>query len=246
MTKEENLNRIHCVLTEPQDSANIGSVCRAIKTMGITHLDIVGERDYDISRLKSLSVHAFDVWENAKIYKTLDDALEGSSLSIAFTRRKGKFRKLSSWSPLEFVQFVEKFPAGVISLVFGRENNGLSDEEVEKCNAVCTIETSPEFPSLNLAQSVQIAAYMLYSNLSDYEKTEHSISKSAIDESTKNAIASLSQMHFFKEDSDEKHSYEIFIRDFLSRGGFSISEKQRIDKFFTKLSKIALYKNQQK
>lgn len=242
MTKEENLNRIHCVLVEPQDSANIGSVCRAIKTMGITHLDVVGEREYDEARLKSLSVHAFDVWENAKIYKTLDDALKSSSLSIAFTRRKGKFRKLSAWSPSDFVKMVEKFPEGQISLVFGRENNGLSDAEVEKCNAVCTIETSLAFPSLNLAQSVQIAAYMLYSNLSDYEKTEHCISKNAIDESTANAIAALSEMQFFKEDSDEKHSYEIFIRDFLSRGGFSISEKQRIDKFFTKLSRIARYK----
>lgn len=245
MTKLENLNRIHCVLVEPQDSANIGSVCRAIKTMGITHLDIVGIREYDEDRLKSLSVHAFDVWQNAKLFKTLGDALEGSSLSIAFTRRKGKFRKLSSWNPKEMVSIIEKFPEGKISLVFGRENNGLNDKEVEECNAVTTIETSPEFPSLNLAQSVQIVAYMLYSNLSDYETISHSITESAIKESTENAITSLETMHFFKENSDEKHSYEIFIRDFLSRGGFSQSEKNRIDKFFTKLSRIALFKNQQ-
>lgn len=246
MTKEENLNRIHVVLTEPQDSANIGSVCRAIKTMGITHLDIVGVREYDEARLKSLSVHAFDIWENAKIYRTLDEALSSSSLSVAFTRRKGKFRKLSTWSPSSFVEQVEKFPDGIISLVFGRENNGLNDDEVEKCNAVCTIETSPIFPSLNLAQSVQIAAYMLYSNLSDYETTSRTISKEAIEESAKNAVSALSDMQFFKENSDEKHSYEVFIKDFLARGGFSIAEKNRIDKFFKKLSLIALYKNQHK
>ena len=129
MTRDENLNRIKVVLQEPQDSANIGSVCRAIKTMGITHLTVVGKREYNIDRLKSLSVHAFDLWEKATIVETLDDALKGTALSVAFTRRKGRYRKLSSWSPLELAGIVEKYPDGEIALVFGRENNGLTDEE---------------------------------------------------------------------------------------------------------------------
>ena len=242
MTRDENLNRIKVVLQEPQDSANIGSVCRAIKTMGITHLTVVGKREYNIDRLKSLSVHAFDLWEKATIVETLDDALKGTALSVAFTRRKGRYRKLSSWSPLELAGIVEKYPDGEIALVFGRENNGLTDEEVEKCNAVCTIETSPIFPSLNLAQSVQIGAYMLFSNIKDHNNLPHAIGREKIDETTESAIDALSLIGFFKESSDEKESYTNFIKDFLSRGGFSESERQRIDKFFTKLSLISRFK----
>lgn len=243
MTREENLNRIKIVLQEPQDSANIGSVCRAIKTMGITHLTVVGVRDYDENRLKSLSVHAYDIWENAKIVKTLDDALDGTSLSVAFTRRKGKYRKLSSWNPKELVDIVQKFGNGEIALVFGRESNGLTDDEVNKCNAVCTIETSPIFPSLNLAQSVQIGAYMLFSNLKDHNNPPETIQKEEIEDSVFKAINALDMMSFFKEGSDEMESYQTFIKDFLARGGFSKSEKNRIDKFFYKLSMIAKYKN---
>lgn len=242
MLSKENLDRINIILVEPNDSANIGSVCRAIKTMGITHLTVVKCKEYDEERLKSLSVHAFDIWENATITTTLDEALKGSALSVAFTRRKGKFRKLASWSPSEFVEVVNTFPEGKISLVFGRESNGLNDIEVEKCNAVCTIETSPIFPSLNLAQSVQIAAYMLYSNLKDYDNPKHAIDNIAIEESTNKAINSLSEMGFFKENSDERDNYHTFIKDFMARGAFSKSEQARIDRFFEKLSLIARYK----
>ena len=56
-------------------------------------------------------------------------------------------------------EFVKKYREGEIALVFGRESNGLSDEEVSMCNSICTIETSDKFPSLNLSQAVQIACY---------------------------------------------------------------------------------------
>lgn len=242
MMREQNLNRIKIVLQEPQDSANIGSVCRAIKTMGITHLTVVGQREYDEGRLKSLSVHAYDIWENAKIVDTLETALKGTSLSVAFTRRKGKFRKLSAWTPLELANIVQNYGDGEIALVFGRENNGLTDDEVNLCNAVCTIETSPLFPSLNLAQSVQIGAYTLFTNIKDYNNKPHTISREEVFDSTSIATNSLANMGFFKDGTDEKEMYTTFITDFLSRAGFTMSEKKRIDKFFDKLYHIALYK----
>ena len=62
--------RIEIVLVETQDGANIGSVCRAMKTMGLVNLTIVGDREYDENRVRTLALHASDLWENAKRTKT--------------------------------------------------------------------------------------------------------------------------------------------------------------------------------
>ena len=243
MTKTENLNRIKIVLAEPQDSANIGSVCRAMKTMGIKKLCVICNKEYDISRINSLAVHAKDLWENAEKCTDLDSALSSVALSVALTRRKDKFRKLSSWTPKELSEVIKQYPDGEIALVFGRENNGLTDEEVEKCNAVCTIETSDEFPSLNLAQSVQIICYTLFTNISDYNNPPRAVCRDEIEKSTNAALDLLSDMSFFKTSSDERSSYHTFIKDFLSRAALSKSELNRIDKFFKKAHDIAMYKN---
>src|SRR5690554_4174681 len=99
MDWQDQLNRIQIVLVEPQDGANIGSVCRAMKTMGITNLVIVGEREYNENRVRTMALHARDVWEKAVRYPTLQEALERSVLTVAMTRRRGKFRKAAAYSP---------------------------------------------------------------------------------------------------------------------------------------------------
>ena len=66
-----NLDRIQIVLVETQDAANVGAVCRAMKTMGITKLAIVSDSDYDIVRIKTLSLHAYDVYEHHVRYASL-------------------------------------------------------------------------------------------------------------------------------------------------------------------------------
>ena len=239
----ENLSRISVVLVEPQDSQNIGSVCRAMKCMGVNNLKIVNRRDIDESRVKQLSVHAFDVFEKCKYFDNLSSALDSCSLSVAFTRRRGKFRKLSYFNPRELADFISTFPQGEISLVFGRESNGLSDAEVGVCNSICSIETSDLFPSLNLSQAVQIALYMLFIHLGEYDNIKKAVDMNRIDLFRDKVLLSLDNLGFFKTSSTERDSYSIFIRDFISRGSFSESEMQRIEKFFDKLYHIAKYKN---
>ena len=128
MEKSLNEDRIEIVLVETQDGANIGSVCRAMKTMGLTHLAIVGDKEYDDNRVRTLALHASDLWENAKRYKTLDEALSGSIFTVGATRRRGKFRKMSSYSPLQLSEKIKTLPEGKVSIVFGRESDGLRDD----------------------------------------------------------------------------------------------------------------------
>ena len=72
----EYLRRINIVLVDTQDGANIGSVCRAMKTMGLTDLTLVTNRSYDENRVHTLALHAFDVYQNARRVDTLDTAHE--------------------------------------------------------------------------------------------------------------------------------------------------------------------------
>ena len=112
MEAQGYLERIRIVLVDTQDGANIGSVCRAMKTMGITDLAITGSREYDEDRVRTLALHASDVWENAKRFPTLEEALAGSIFTVGATRRRGKFRKLSAYSPEQLSEKISALPEG--------------------------------------------------------------------------------------------------------------------------------------
>jgi tRNA/rRNA methyltransferase len=114
-------NSLHCiqiVLVEPQSSANIGAVCRAMKTMGITNLVIVGNMIYNEARIRELSVHSYEIYEKSKRYKNLKSALTNSVLSAGTTRRLGKKRKYLSVFPEELAAKIKSIKTGEISIVF--------------------------------------------------------------------------------------------------------------------------------
>lgn len=236
--------KIRIILVDTQDGANIGSVCRAMKTMGLSQLVLVTDRIYDENRVRTLALHAADLWENRKEFTNLSEALEGSSLTVAATRRKGKFRKTSASSPEQLVKMISDMGDGTVSIVFGRESDGLTDEEVNKCNMVVTIPTSDAFPSLNLAQSVQIICYCLYTGLKPYGGGKAVVTSQRIEESASNMIQAIEKTGYFKT-NDEKVLTDLFLRDIIARSTPTEAELQRIEKIFTKLSRIKVHKELQ-
>lgn len=239
---EKNLERIHIVLVDTQDGANIGSVCRAMKTMGITNLDLVTTRCYDEDRVRTLALHASDIWENAKFYKTLEDALKNSVYVIGSTRRRGRHRKLSALSPDQLVDRINEYPEGIVSIVFGREADGLRDDEVAMCSEIVTIPTSDSFPSLNLSQAVQIITYSLFKGASKYPSGMVSVSRERSNEVTASIMDSLTTIGYFKQDEEEKWTRQ-FLRDLIERAHLSESEVKLFQKLFNKTEKIKIYKD---
>ena len=232
---ENKLNRIQIVLVEPQSSSNIGAVCRAMKTMGITKLAIVGTTIYNTARIKDLSVHSFDIYEQSKRYKNLNNALEQSVLSAGTTRRTGKRRKYISVFPEELAQKIDSIGSGEISVVFGRESSGLTVEELEACDIAVTIPSSPDSPSLNLAQAVQVITYTIYrSNFSGKGYTP--VDSKRMEQVIKTISESLESFNFFKK--NEKKELEQFYSDIFMRAGTSQAESLRIEKTFRKISGI--------
>jgi len=180
------LSDVIIVLSRPAEAGNVGSVCRAMKNMGLSRLRLVSP-EYETSDIVSTTlseagfgyggtqsiiraraVHAQDVWENAETFDSLTDAVKDCALVVGTTRRRGRRRKQVSMTPAETVAFLKDRP-GPAALVFGNERAGLRDDELEICNFASHIPADETFPSLNLSHAVMIYAYELFRNLAGPE-----------------------------------------------------------------------------
>ena len=241
MSNSSNLDRIEIILCDTQDGANIGSVCRAMKTMGLTHLTLVTDRIYDDERVRTLALHAYDLYENRKEFPDLKSAISDSILSVAATRRVGKGRKTSRVNPEELAQHISTLGSGKVSVVFGCESNGLSDEQVKACSMVVTIPTSDKFPSLNLSQAVQIICYSLFEKLRPYSGQSNVVTSERIEKAAAGCIADLEDLGYFKNNDEISFTRE-FLTSIMERAGMTEGEVQRMEKIFSKTNKIAKHK----
>lgn len=160
-----NSNNISIILVEPQSPGNVGMVCRAMKNMGLSQLRLVNPCSITHPEALMFAVSAKDLLETAVIYPTLSAALADTPLSVATTRRHGKYRQ-EICTPAEIVaRLCTDAGANRAALVFGREDSGLTTEEVALCRWQATIPTSEEYGSLNLAQAVLIFCYELFEGM---------------------------------------------------------------------------------
>lgn len=159
MNSFDPLARIRVVLCRPAHPGNIGAAARAMKTMGITRLFLVRPGNFPGREARALSAGAFDVLDAARVCATLDEALAGTTLSVAMSARG---RELSH-PPLEARDAARELAGAArhdeVAMVFGNETAGLSNEEVMKCSRLARIPANPGYASLNLAQAVQVMAY---------------------------------------------------------------------------------------
>jgi len=153
------LHNIRIVLVETSHTGNMGSVARAMKTMGLTNLYLVNPLVKPDSQAIALAAGASDVIGEAHIVDTLDEALAGCSLVVGTSARS---RSLP-WPMLDprecGLKSVQEGQQAPVALVFGRERVGLTNEELQKCHYHVAIAANPEYSSLNLAMAVQIIAY---------------------------------------------------------------------------------------
>ncbi len=163
ITKGTILNNcIYIILVEPQSPGNIGMACRAMKNMGFTKLRIVKGCDRFHPESLKFAVAAKDLLESAEIFPDLASATADCTLTVGTTRRHGKYRQ-EIFSPTEVAnRFREQISYDCHgAIIFGREDNGLTTEELSLCRWHATIPTSAEYGSLNLAQSILLFCYEL-------------------------------------------------------------------------------------
>ena len=229
------LSHIGVVLVGPKSGRNVGAVCRAMKTMGITALAVAGAGDLDIVEAERVAVHASDILSRAVFSANLEEVVKDSSLVVGITRRRGKKRKYFSLLPEELAERIVLERDGTVSLVFGNEESGLSDEELGCCDLACRIPTSPLFPSLNLSHAVQIITYQIYRRaISENIHPFKSVSRTELDGMIAVILGSLTNIGFFKQVGPADMG--IFLRDLFARAHLSPGEARRVEKIFRKIS----------
>jgi tRNA (cytidine32/uridine32-2'-O)-methyltransferase len=153
------LQNIRIVLVETSHTGNMGSVARAMKTMGLTNLWLVNPLVKPDSQAIALAAGASDVIGNAQIVDTLDEALAGCSLVVGTSARS----RTLPWPMLDprecGLKSISEAEQAPVALVFGRERVGLTNDELQKCHYHVAIAANPKYSSLNLAMAVQVIAY---------------------------------------------------------------------------------------
>jgi len=156
-------NLINIVLVDTIHPGNIGSVARAMKTMGLSRLSLVNPRIFPSGDANALSGNATDVLENANTYSSIKEAIKDSTFVYATSSRDRSIQ----WPILNASSAAEKICNEVnsdkeISIIFGKEDRGLTNTELEYANNLIEIPANPEYPVLNLAMSAQIICYEIF------------------------------------------------------------------------------------
>ena len=159
---ESVLATLRIVLVEPAGALNVGAIARVMKNMGLHHLVLVKPQCDPVGEeARLMAVHAADVLEAATVVATLPDALKGCQRAIATTARP---RVATVLEPprIALPWLLEATPQARGALIFGPEDRGLSNEELNHAQRFVAIPSHPAYAALNLAQAVAICCYELY------------------------------------------------------------------------------------
>lgn len=158
-----SLSNIRVVLVGTLYGGNLGSVCRAMKNMGLSRLCLVDPNGaLDWAEADKLALYATDILQARQTYPTLAEAVADCGLVAGTSARVGFYRDHArtprDWAPV----LLQAAVSNQVALVFGREDKGLTNEELALCTQIIQIPSSQEYLSLNLAQAVMICCYELF------------------------------------------------------------------------------------
>lgn len=156
------MGEIRVVLVEPEHGINVGYVARAMKNFGLKELYIVKPKA-NLKEALIFSARGKDIIEKAKVVGSIQEAMEGAEMSVATTAKPAR----STRNVLRFVIDPERFARelrsinGKVALIFGRESRGLSNDELNLCDAILSIPASESYPTLNVSHAAAIIFYEL-------------------------------------------------------------------------------------
>lgn len=158
------LDNVRMVLVNTSHPGNIGGAARAMKNMGITQLVLVDPRRFPDKDASARAAGADDVLLNARVVATLEEALADCVLVMGTSARDRRI----PWPVVDPREAADKvldqlaeLPDCQVALVFGREDSGLTSDELQRCQFHVHIPSNPEFSSLNLGAAVQVLSYEL-------------------------------------------------------------------------------------
>lgn len=202
MSPSSPLDNVRIVLSHTSHPGNIGAAVRAMKTMGLTSINLINPKSFPDKTADIRAVGARDILNQAKVFTNIDEALDGTKMAAAVTARARALPHETYDSRQGAEALLDYAREHPVALVFGAETAGLTTEEVSKCQMTIHIPTNPDYSSLNLASAVQVMAYELRMALPKVEEEpQQSI-----------APAAHNEMEFFYQ-----HLEQVMVRsEFLN------------------------------
>jgi tRNA/rRNA methyltransferase len=159
----KGMEHLAVVLVAPQGALNVGAVCRVMANFGTTDLRLVTPcEDYRGADARRMALKARPLLRSARRFRHLDAALSDRHRVVGATARQGKYRDHCR-TPRQLAHQLAALSLDTrVALVLGREDRGLTREEVDRCDTLVTIPTADAYPSLNLAQAAAILLYEIY------------------------------------------------------------------------------------
>ena len=236
-------NSIKVVLVGTTHPGNIGAAARAIKTMGLSKLDLVCPKEFPSNEATYRSKAAKDILEKASIHETLFESVKGCEMVIGTSARNRKV----PWPVLNPKNASKEINKAVknnskVAIVFGREDRGLTNEELGLCNLHIHIPTNEDYSSLNLAQAVQIVTYEIRMNFLELESLKNGQEwdvELASAEQTERLIEHMDELMKEVEFYDTENPRKLLmrVRRFFKRSGIDVMETNIFRGLFSTIQK---------
>jgi TrmH family RNA methyltransferase len=156
-----SLDSFVVVLHEPRNGANVGAVVRAMKNMGLRQLRLVRPASFDPAVVESMAHRSGELLAASTSYDSLDAALADATFVVGTSGRQRSEGPTPLAPRAIGPELLRRAQAGTVALLFGNEDNGLSNQDLARCHALISIPADPSYASLNLAQAVLLVLYEL-------------------------------------------------------------------------------------
>ncbi len=237
-----SFDKVRIVMVNTTEPGNIGAAARAMKNMMLTQLYLVAPSNYPSAVATARASGADDVLSNAIVCSSLEEALIGVNLVIGASARQRNIK----WRQLDVIETCNEIQSSVVSnnqevaVVFGTENSGLTNEELDLCSILMTIPGNPQYFSLNVASAIQVFAYQNY--VSTVEgKFDNTLGELAnfkdLNSFYKHLEQALGHLGYF----DSKKPQNLLMRRLRRFFGRSMPEKEEVAILRGILNKIKPY-----
>ena len=201
----EFLDHITIVLVGTRSAGNIGSTARAMQNMGLSSLKLVEPREHLTPDAFKMASRAVQLVEQAQVYESFGKAVAEEQILVGTTSARERSTHQRFYTPKQIAPIIREYAeTQKVALIFGPENRGLTDAQLARCQYLVVVPSHGEFPVLNLAQTVLLMAYEVYT-LDPVERTSPPVlvSQDQRDEMFQHIEEALIQIGFLSSSSPE-------------------------------------------
>ena len=229
------------VLVEPSSPGNIGSVARVLKNTGLSRLALVNPGDWLTPEARRMAHGSEEILEACEVYADLATAVGTSHLVIGTTHRLGRSREVTDDFRHVLIEAAHLADSHRVSIVFGRERDGLWRREIRYCHRMVRIPAAVPYPSFNLSHAVLLMAYELFrlSSLSSPASDAADLANAEQQERVYDHILRAMEAVELRAYNDDIASYGRVVRRFLNRAPLNRRDAMVIHRFCSQIRGFA-------